>query len=759
MRAHNNNRFWMIYLLAGLFLIIGGSAGAQDLYVSSVTVTPAVGQAGDTATIRATIGNNGPGMALVIQLRWFLSADNLITMEDMALGDVETLYDILYEGQEITIDKEVVLPPFQDGDAPSYLGLMLDPYEFLSDGDRSNNTGATAFTYTGGPLSHSFFDPSGDNYLDVTHISAEISGNDLHVKITFREPPPGTAGGFMAIDLDQNPVTGLDGLSLPGAEAVAGLLYTQALSTLTLHTASGIHDLYTLNTDGNCLSYSIPLSLLNNDTDMDLFWAVDSSIGATSDFDRAPDVGGFATDTDMVIVRRPGDTSIQVDLSDPVTGDNEPDFPNVKRLQAEVVGDQLEIVLTYNHQVENLGAFPGDDGLFVWIHMDTDHKLSTGFKHTGQQPPSFGIDYELRLQIDPLAGTVAELLRDNDGDGEAEAITMGLPFNDLFMRLSGDRIICRVPLGYLGFNDGGGVLAVSNLNTRDILTGTIDNVPDSGAWDLKTDRFLPGQKCSIAPLHLADPSDDSIGAFGYDNDELVGLDICSGDDAFLFTIDYKSYLLSNDGATLIYLDTDQDTATGWEITNIAGDTRIGADYIVRTYWYYDELLQITKVCKCLPPEQVDLKNQLTTVTLANRIYVTVPFECIGSPTGKVNILVHTASWGGGPILLPNDDLPNHGVITLSTTICHSDFNNDGDVDGSDLAVFATDFGQTDYVTPPPYEGDFGGNGDVNGSDLAVFAMDFGRTDCPQAKNQKRPPERRTAPRPGKRFEIWETRQD
>ena len=103
--------------------------------------------------------------------------------------------------------------------------------------------------------------------------------------------------------------------------------------------------------------------------------------------------------------------------------------------------------------------------------------------------------------------------------------------------------------------------------------------------------------------------------------------------------------------------------------------------------------------------------------------------------------------------------PDHGVITLSTTICHSDFNNDGDVDGSDLAVFATDFGQTDYVTPPPWEGDFGGNGDVNGSDLAVFAMDFGRTDCHQAKNQKRLPERRTAPRPGKRFEIWETRQD
>jgi len=28
------------------------------------------------------------------------------------------------------------------------------------------------------------------------------------------------------------------------------------------------------------------------------------------------------------------------------------------------------------------------------------------------------------------------------------------------------------------------------------------------------------------------------------------------------------------------------------------------------------------------------------------------------------------------------------------------------------------------------EGDFDGDGDVDGSDLAIFAADFGRTDCP-----------------------------
>jgi hypothetical protein len=62
--------------------------------------------------------------------------------------------------------------------------------------------------------------------------------------------------------------------------------------------------------------------------------------------------------------------------------------------------------------------------------------------------------------------------------------------------------------------------------------------------------------------------------------------------------------------------------------------------------------------------------------------------------------------------------------------CEGDFDDDGDVDGSDLAVFAADFGRTDCANPPPCEGDFDHDGDVDGSDLAVFAADFGRTDCP-----------------------------
>jgi len=63
-------------------------------------------------------------------------------------------------------------------------------------------------------------------------------------------------------------------------------------------------------------------------------------------------------------------------------------------------------------------------------------------------------------------------------------------------------------------------------------------------------------------------------------------------------------------------------------------------------------------------------------------------------------------------------------------LCEGDFDNDSDVDGSDLAVFAADFGRTNCDQGEPCEGNFDSDNDVDGSDLAVFAADFGRTDCP-----------------------------
>jgi len=59
--------------------------------------------------------------------------------------------------------------------------------------------------------------------------------------------------------------------------------------------------------------------------------------------------------------------------------------------------------------------------------------------------------------------------------------------------------------------------------------------------------------------------------------------------------------------------------------------------------------------------------------------------------------------------------------------CRGDFNTDGDVDGSDLSLFAAEFGKTNCNWQ--CTGEFDCDGDVDGTDLAEFAAEFGRTDC------------------------------
>ena len=70
------------------------------------------------------------------------------------------------------------------------------------------------------------------------------------------------------------------------------------------------------------------------------------------------------------------------------------------------------------------------------------------------------------------------------------------------------------------------------------------------------------------------------------------------------------------------------------------------------------------------------------------------------------------------------------ITNDNTRYCKGDFDRDGDVDGTDLAIFATDFGRTDCYNTGDCEGDVDYDGDVDGTDLARFAADFGRTDCP-----------------------------
>ncbi|MCD4808256.1 MAG: hypothetical protein K8R13_11980, partial [Methanococcoides sp.] len=74
-----------------------------------------------------------------------------------------------------------------------------------------------------------------------------------------------------------------------------------------------------------------------------------------------------------------------------------------------------------------------------------------------------------------------------------------------------------------------------------------------------------------------------------------------------------------------------------------------------------------------------------------------------------------------------DETGNYKFTLTDVKKYKGDIDGDGDIDGSDLTVFATDFGRTDCDSD--CEGDFDDDNDVDSSDLAVFAADFGRTDC------------------------------
>jgi hypothetical protein len=81
---------------------------------------------------------------------------------------------------------------------------------------------------------------------------------------------------------------------------------------------------------------------------------------------------------------------------------------------------------------------------------------------------------------------------------------------------------------------------------------------------------------------------------------------------------------------------------------------------------------------------------------------------------------------------------NHLIITANAHFtagsapeeCEGDFDEDGDVDVTDIAVIAADFGRTVCDNLPPCKGDLDNDGDCDGSDLASLAAEFGRTDCP-----------------------------
>ena len=143
-------------------------------------------------------------------------------------------------------------------------------------------------------------------------------------------------------------------------------------------------------------------------------------------------------------------------------------------------------------------------------------------------------------------------------------------------------------------------------------------------------------------------------------------------------------------------------------------------------------------------ERPDPLNRTELVGLRQNITA----QNIDAHTGQVNDYPPDGTWwyglriidqAGNCITEENKDCstgaangqPSIGPFKIYASFgCNGNFDQDGDVDGNDLAVFNFDCGRTDCDTGPPCEGDFDNDNDVDGSDSDVFAAHFGRTNCP-----------------------------
>jgi hypothetical protein len=77
-----------------------------------------------------------------------------------------------------------------------------------------------------------------------------------------------------------------------------------------------------------------------------------------------------------------------------------------------------------------------------------------------------------------------------------------------------------------------------------------------------------------------------------------------------------------------------------------------------------------------------------------------------------------------------DDCPDVYDPTNACDGCAADLDEDGDVDGSDLAVFTEAYGSSSGGGTYDPAADFNESGEIDENDLAVTATGFGTVECP-----------------------------
>ena len=91
--------------------------------------------------------------------------------------------------------------------------------------------------------------------------------------------------------------------------------------------------------------------------------------------------------------------------------------------------------------------------------------------------------------------------------------------------------------------------------------------------------------------------------------------------------------------------------------------------MLQTYFDKDTLKQATILSRNYEPVHHFWEPQLTTqVASNNRLHITIPLDCIENPTGEIDLMVQTVSMEA--LVVPYDNLPDRGVVTLPTKSGH-----------------------------------------------------------------------------------------
>ncbi len=505
----------------------------------------------------------------------------------------------------------------------------------------------------------SISDPTGDfPFPDVTKLDVNTINNRLIIKITHAENVFDSLGlktsaGIIFIDTDQKYKTGIKNIG-NGADFKIDYTVNAYFILSNLYDSHGDStDIGPyVNVDNKQIIFSIPLSLLGNDNGkVNIVVATRADIWIGSTFDRAPDYGVLNTGSNKVEVPFPGNKlagGVIIDKKD--SG-----YPDITKVNVSTYKGNLNIIITYK---ENLIDNSISKGAYAFIHLDTDQSLATGFTNTGENPPTFGVDYRIYYDVASVMGTPSASIEYRTGSDmtKMESAGIGIPDNDGTFKYSGNKIFLNIPLGLLKFDEGNLYL---HIFSYDLNLQSADNIPDYGKGALNT--FNGKLKLPISCINywktIQDPSNDSLG-FGYDGDEITAVKTCNAIGSIIENTAHKTLVPDDQSATNVYFDIDQNPNTGIKISNEANT--IGAEYMVASN--YDDYGIFHTYLNNLNKASIKEVNQLG-IPVGSKSIITVPLKMIGN-NGAVDMLVQTYQ----PALqLEYDIAPNSGIIRLDIT--------------------------------------------------------------------------------------------